>query len=193
MANASLSLDGSGSSDAEGPLGYRWSGEHLAEADTVSPLISPPELGRDYSLTYTLTVTDSDGLQDSDEIVVRVLTLTTDQDADRLADGWEIFHFGDIANEGPGGDADGDGLDHRREFLDGTDPREADSAAPVAQVTALPGDGSSMLVWQRPVAAGGYRVYWTQDAAQPLSAWEQVLVDQDFYVHPGLDGLRDPR
>jgi YD repeat-containing protein len=187
MANASLSLDGSGSSDAEGPLGYRWSGEHLAEADTVSPLISPPELGRDYSLTYTLTVTDSDGLQDSDEIVVRVLTLTTDQDADRLADGWEIFHFGDIANEGPGGDADGDGLDHRREFLDGTDPREADSAAPVAQVTALPGDGSSMLVWQRPVAAGGYRVYWTQDAAQPLSAWEQVLVDQDFYVHPGLE------
>jgi len=52
--------------------------------------------------------------------------LFADADADGLADGWEMLHFGCLDQPG-GGDADGDGSDNAAEFRSGTDPSFADS------------------------------------------------------------------
>lgn len=47
----------------------------------------------------------------------------TDSDRDGLEDGWEMTYFGTLSQDGTG-DADGDGMTDRQEFLAGTDPTE---------------------------------------------------------------------
>lgn len=50
-----------------------------------------------------------------------------DHDRDGMLDAWERHYFGYLG-EVPGGDPDGDGLSNLREFQDGTDPTDPDSA-----------------------------------------------------------------
>jgi len=74
-----VSLDGSGSSDPEGPVaGYAWlqtggPGVTLLNSGTVSPSFAPPNVGpAGAALTFSLTVTDAGGLTDSDTCTVTV-------------------------------------------------------------------------------------------------------------------------
>ncbi len=74
-----VTLDGSGSSDPEGPVaGYAWiqtggPGVTLLNASSVSPTFVPPNVGPAGAiLTFSLTVTDSGGLTDSDDCSVTV-------------------------------------------------------------------------------------------------------------------------
>jgi len=52
-------------------------------------------------------------------------TITEDSDDDGLPDAWEEM-FGVLSDFSTGGNADGDGLTDEQEFLEGTDPSEAD-------------------------------------------------------------------
>ncbi len=49
-----------------------------------------------------------------------------DSDGDSMADSWELDQFGDLSHDGTG-NADSDGLTDVEEYLNGTDPSDADS------------------------------------------------------------------
>lgn len=53
--------------------------------------------------------------------------LWIDNDGDGLGDSWELTHFGTL-NRNSTGDSDGDRLSNHREFLDGSDPSDPNSA-----------------------------------------------------------------
>ena len=53
--------------------------------------------------------------------------LWIDNDGDGLGDSWELTHFGDL-NRNATSDFDRDGLSNHREFLDGSDPTDPNSA-----------------------------------------------------------------
>lgn len=79
-AGAAVTLDGSGSADAENPaaLEYAWvqvggPEASLAGADTATPRFTAPAVAEDTELTFELTVTDDVGATSSDEVVVTVL------------------------------------------------------------------------------------------------------------------------
>ncbi|BBO85837.1 hypothetical protein DSCO28_64030 [Desulfosarcina ovata subsp. sediminis] len=77
---ATVTLDGSGSTDpdqATGTLVYAWSQESgsavvLTGASTMSPTFVSPSVDADETLTFRLTVTDSEGATDEDVIAVTV-------------------------------------------------------------------------------------------------------------------------
>ena len=77
-AGSRVTLDGSGSSDADGAIaGYQWeqtSGPNaaLSNADQASVSFVAPEVDADTTLTFRLTVTDDDGATASDEVSVMV-------------------------------------------------------------------------------------------------------------------------
>lgn len=53
--------------------------------------------------------------------------LWIDNDGDGLGDSWELTHFGNL-NKNATSDSDGDGISNHREFLDGSDPTDPNSA-----------------------------------------------------------------
>lgn len=53
--------------------------------------------------------------------------LWIDNDGDGLGDSWELTHFGNLSRNATG-DSDGDRLSNHREFLDGSDPTDPNSA-----------------------------------------------------------------
>ena len=59
-----------------------------------------------------------------------------DEDLDGLSDGWELQYFGNLYSQTGSGDADGDGISNRDEFLDGTNPTDATSLRPRIQAQA---------------------------------------------------------
>ena len=191
LAGNTVQLVGSGSFDPDGPISFHWTGPYLSDPTLADPRIEFPETGQDYSSTYTLTVTDAHGATAVDTVTINVLTQRSDTDLDRLPDGWEVIHFGDIAAFSGPDDPDGDGLDNAREFMDATDPNAADSPFEVKKLAVMRGDGQNVLVWQRSQAAARFVVYWSTDPGLPLEAWHQSSVTERFFEHAGLsNGLR---
>jgi YD repeat-containing protein len=186
LAGSPVQLDGSNSSDPEGELSFQWAGDYLREATVASPVADLPDPGYDYSKTYTLTVTDSGGLTDSDTVTLQVLTALGDADGDGLSDGWEVVNFGGTGAHGGADDPDADGLSNAREQADGTDPNSANQPGAVSSLAVLRGDGESVLVWERPPAAAIFRVYWSTDAGLPLADWQQEEVAERYFHHAGL-------
>ena len=68
----SVRLDGSGSSDKDGTItSYNWRQTQgpivsLQEASTATPTFTPPIVTTDTTLTFSLTVTDNEGLNSTD-------------------------------------------------------------------------------------------------------------------------------
>jgi hypothetical protein len=117
---ARVTLDGSGSYDtsATGSIAsHVWteSGTQIATGAT-------PQVDLDVGTwTITLTVTDNRGDQATDS--VRVTVQFQDDDADGMADAWEIENFSDLS-ETAAGDPDEDGAANIAEFATGTDPND---------------------------------------------------------------------
>jgi len=97
--NSLVTLDGSRSSDSEDVLDellYSWTqtsgtSVYLMEDNTVTPSFTAPSDAED--LTFQLTVTDTDGNSDSDDVKVSVWDLSDpqgDADADGLLNDWEL-------------------------------------------------------------------------------------------------------
>ena len=187
LAGAPAQLDGSGSFDTQGPLSYRWTGPGLSDANSVSPLVQPAERGFDYSIEYTLTVTNTLGEIALDTVNLRVLSLRVDDDADGLPDGWEVLHFGSTSAFSGMDDPDGDGVSNQQEFADATNPVAVDMALQVENLGVIAGNGRNVVAWQRSAAAASYFVYWTSNPGEPFDQWQRVSVTERFFEHTGLN------
>ena len=76
-ASASVTLDGSGSSDENPITSYVWTGDDGSTYTGISPAITTP-VG---TTVYTLTVTDSHGVTDTDTMTISLATLPPTADA----------------------------------------------------------------------------------------------------------------
>ncbi len=96
----------------------------------------------------------------------------TDQDADGLADVWELLHGLDATSAADAqADADGDGASNLDEFLAGTDPRSA-SSVPTRLKLELAADGTVTLRFS--VAADrSYRVVYAD--ADVSGGWQTLV------------------
>ncbi len=166
LGGALVHLDGSGSSDAEGAISYQWtqlSGPTvtLNGASSATPSCTAPVTGSNYTLSFKLIVTDSTGITAADTVAITVYDPTADADADGLADGWEIIHFGSITLYSASDDPDGDGITNQQEFAEGTDPSTpAPAPAQLSGVTAVAGNGKNTLFWNNTVSVKSYNLYW---------------------------------
>ncbi len=116
-----VTLNGSGSTDSDNNIAsYQWAqtggvSAVLSDATSVTPTFSAPivALGGD-TLTFLLTVTDSDGLSDTSSCTVNVAkSQSTDSDGDNVADVLDAFpndptEWADNDNDGTGNNADTD-------------------------------------------------------------------------------------
>jgi hypothetical protein len=121
--------------------------------------------------TYALTARAVDiygTVTISDPVTITVLE---DRDSDRMEDGWERSHFGDLSQD-PLGDYDGDGAANLLEYDRGTDPTDANET-PVNQ--------PSIIVITEPVATSnhleGRSITLHADVSDPDSELDRV----DFY------------
>lgn len=97
-----------------------------------------------------------------------------DSDGDLLPDDWECAFLGGVGDNGSE-DFDGDGIGNLQEYFDGTDPKDAKSAAAVAVNLNTPavqiedaGDGKLKLKWSFPAAYADkfdFTVHATSDLA----------------------------
>jgi hypothetical protein len=96
---------------------------------------------------------------------------TDDTDGDGLPDGWEIFYFGNLNQDGSG-DPDGDGVNNATELAEGTNPANGSSYRPRLTVTTV-GAGSVVIDPNLPSYALGQPVLLTAvpDAGQFFNLW----------------------
>ena len=108
-----------------------------------------------------------------------------DTDADGLADGWEMFCFGKLAQTASD-DPDGDGYPNSHEQLAATDPLNPTS---LFRTTAFAKAGAEIkLCWHgRPLQ--DYRVYFSANLAPP---WELVAVVPTDEYGDASHGDTDP-
>ncbi len=84
-----------------------------------------------------------------------------DSDGDLLPDDWECLFLGSVADDAAG-DIDGDGISNLQEYFDGTDPKDAKSAAAAAEDLSPPaltltdlGGGQLRLSFEFPASYAG--------------------------------------
>ncbi len=75
------------------------------------------------------------------------LVTETDADGDRIADTWEISHWGATSVATAGSDSDGDDVSDRHEFIAGTDPTDP-ASNPTLTIEGLHGNAAATLRWQ---------------------------------------------
>jgi hypothetical protein len=142
--NESVTLDGSGSSDADGSIiEYHWAqsggtGVSLDNASAAQPSFPAPVVGiNGETLTFSLTVTDDDGSTSISSTTVSVLkSSSTDIDGDTVPDVLDAFPYdpsewADNDNDGTGNnqdtDDDNDGMTDDWEITYGLNPLLDDS------------------------------------------------------------------
>ncbi|WP_319525983.1 choice-of-anchor U domain-containing protein [uncultured Desulfosarcina sp.] len=122
---AAVTLDGSGSSDADGSIAsYLWAQTGgtsvvLSNAATASASFAAPVVDlTGETLTFSLTVTDDEGESDTDTVTVSVLkSSSTDVDGDNVPDVLDLFP--EDASEWA--DNDGDGIGDNADIDDDND------------------------------------------------------------------------
>jgi len=192
FAGASVQLDGSNSSDAEGPVSYQWlqtagPAVSLSGATTATPTFTAPASGASSTLDFQLTVTDSFGLTASDTVTVTVNDPAVDADTDGLADYWEIGNFGSIATYSGTDDPDGDGISNLQEYTEGTDPiTPAPAPAQVTGAVAVAGNGQNTLFWDPQPSVLSYNLYWSTTPGVTVANGTKVDGVTQPFTHSGL-------
>jgi hypothetical protein len=142
---ASVTLDGSGSTDADGTLSnYQWvqtggTGVSLFNATAAQASFTAPVVDfNGETLTFTLTVTDDDGSSSIGTTTVSVLkSSSTDVDGDNVPDVLDLFpndpdewadNDGDGTGDNEDADDDNDGMPDTWEAAFGLDPFTNDAA-----------------------------------------------------------------
>jgi YD repeat-containing protein len=186
LVGDSVQLDGSASNDAEGDLTFLWVGLYLDDPTLKSPTVNVPEGTSPGTLTYTLIVEDEEGLTDPDTVTVTIFDLGSDSDDDDLPDGWELQYFPTLAAAAGTDDPDGDGVSNTQEFIDGSNPKVANSPEFVALLAVKRGDGRNHLVWAPSKSAIEYLVYWSADDTLPLAEWSEATTEERYFDHLSL-------
>ncbi len=96
----------------------------LALDPTTGELAGTPATAGTYA--FTLQVTDAESETTSTEIILNIISATSDIDGNALLDQWELEHFGSLGQD-PTGDPDDDGADNLAEQNAGSDPNQAHS------------------------------------------------------------------
>jgi uncharacterized repeat protein (TIGR03803 family) len=107
-----------------GPFSFQWllNGTAIAGATNASFVLTDtttPNLG-----AYQLVARNASGAATS-----AVVTVSFDTDHSGLPDAWQIEYFGQLGVD-PNADPDGDGVSNYEEYLDGTNPTNANSVDP---------------------------------------------------------------
>jgi hypothetical protein len=125
-AGTPVTLDGTASTDPEGPIAaYQWTqtagpATTLANATSATTIFTAPNVANTSTLNFNLTVSDAEGLIASDTCQVTVLPVAPqDSDNDGLTDEEETNIYGTNPNNP---DSDGDGISDSQEVINGTDP-----------------------------------------------------------------------
>jgi PKD repeat protein len=133
VENASVSFDGTASTDDVGIVNYTWDfGDGTTGYDSTPTHV----YGGAGVFTVMLTVRDAAGNTDTDTRIVTVLRDTdgdgtadgadTDDDGDGMPDDWETENGLDpLDPSDASGDPDGDGVTNLQEFRNGSDPNVA--------------------------------------------------------------------
>ena len=88
---------------------------------------------------YRCIITPNDGQVDGAAFTTDPVSVPLDADGNGINDDWEYQHFGSVGID-PAGDADGDGMTNRDEFVFGLDPNSGSSVSPlVAQLDPVTG------------------------------------------------------
>jgi len=133
VENASVSFDGTGSTDDVGVVNYTW---NFGDGTTGYGPTTTHVYGRANAFTVTLTVRDAAGNTDTDTRIVTALRDTdgdgtadgadTDDDGDGMPDVWETENDLDpLDPTDASGDPDRDGLTNLEEYRNGSDPNVA--------------------------------------------------------------------
>ncbi len=149
-ADVSFSVSAAGSP----PLLYQWqlNSNNLPGANNDSLLLTNLSLS-DFG-AYRVIVSDSVTSVTSSNALLQL-----DSDHDGIADAWEIAHFGSITNTDGFLDFDGDGVSDRDEFLEGTDPKNFNSANP--RLTIFSDHGQVFVTPNLPLYTNGQTVTLT--------------------------------
>jgi len=101
-------------------------GADVTSAFTVTDTGASYQVTTDFPLgDHVITASISDHVGNTSSATSHFM-IDTDTDGDGLSDGWEVLHFHGLWEDGSG-DPDGDGLDNAGEYLNGTNPNEADT------------------------------------------------------------------
>lgn len=187
---APVTLDGSKSFDLDGAIAtYDWlqtggQSVSLSGASTAVATFTAPVVTSNTTLTFSLTVTDTQSATDVASVTITVANV--DSDDDGLPDAWELQYFGNLT-QGPTDDPDGDGATNAEEWQEGTDPTVADP--PPAMVTGLAAEGGNAqvtLTWPDVPQATSYNVYWSLSPGVTKSNGTLIAGATSPYVHSGL-------
>lgn len=115
-------------------------------------------------------VTDDNNLPAGEAVVwYREFRPAEDTDADGLADGVELWHFGSTTQTVGSADSDGDRIANAAEILAGTDPTNSSSV--LIQLAPIANGQELVLSWQ---SATG-RTYAIRSAANPTNGYRHVV------------------
>lgn len=189
VEGATVQLNGTGSSAPAGTIvQYQWvqtagTTVTLSSSASATPsFVAPTTAG---TLSFSLTVTDSNAGVATDSVSIAVTDVDVDGDRDQLSDGWEIQFFGGLAQAGAG-DPDGDGINNRLEFVNGSNPLVA-APAPISAptVAVIPGDTDNTVVFSRVADAGHYDIYWGTSPSLTKATGTKVASVANPYPHTG--------
>jgi uncharacterized repeat protein (TIGR01451 family) len=153
------------------PLYYRWRFNNLfiTPSQAQMPTLTLTNVQLTNAGTYTVVVTNSANV--GGVLSGRgTLSVMTDEDGDRMGDAWEDLHgFDDGDPSDASGDADGDGMNNREEFIAGTHPRDSGSFLMIDSIAALT---NSIRLGFTAVSNRSYSVLYRE---QPASApWQRL-------------------
>ena len=150
-ANKTVTLDGSGSSDDGTISTYLWersSGSFsgslstLSSTSVASPTFTSPNLDADGFVVFRLTVTDSDGLTDTDTVRINVRRALLLSDSDDTGLDVELKALLEASD-----DINGTGFLYRDADRSGTDtPLDGDMSLSVSQVSRVGWTGTEIII-----------------------------------------------
>jgi len=103
---------------------------------------------------------------------IAVMVAISDNDGDKIPDGWESHYFIDTANCNPNIDGDGDGLNNMEEWIAGTDPTTNASKFSVGSI-GLTENGQNIRIAWTSLPGRLYDLLWAatmQDEFLPLGS-----------------------
>jgi choice-of-anchor C domain-containing protein len=146
------------------------------DAVSLVPALPPPA-------AYSVIVSNSFG-----SVTSVVASIQFDLDANGLPDAWELAHFG-ATGQDPTADTDGDGVLNLDEYLEGTNPGDANSFRPRLHLLATPG-GSFLVSPLQPSYALNQTVQLTAsaDPGYAFVAWAGDLNNTNAVANLVMNG-----